>query len=336
MRPWLALALVACSSKTADPAPPDDAEPHYDYPLDAELRVDQLQAKSTHNSYHVETPGNTLIDWHYSHQPLDVQLDKLGVREVELDLHLEDGVMHVFHLKAIDEQTTCFLFTDCLATIKRWSDGHRGHHLLVVQMETKGGIAGAYEPYFDELHREILAVWPEKRILTPAKLQGGYGSIKEALQKRGWPTLGETRGMILFGMDERGDIQDAYTHGHKDLAGRLVFPDSDPADPYAAFAVANDPTADADRIKGCLAAHMLVRTRADADGAEAAKNDTARQKAAVASGAHFVSTDFPAKVAGMDYWFDLAGGTPSRCNPLTAPKNCSARDVESPQQLLTP
>ena len=334
----LALLLVACGGKTeAQPAPPvEDVQPRYDYPRDGELRVDQLQAKATHNSYHLEPPNNKLIDWKYTHAPLDVQLDKLGVREVELDLHLEDGVFRVFHLKNFDDKTTCDLFSECLAVIKRWSDGHRGHHLLVVQMEAKGGAPGAFEGYFDELHREILSVWPEKRILTPAKLQGSYPTIKAALAARGWPKLGETRGMILFAMDERGDTQAAYTHDHKDLNGRLVFPDADPADAYAAFSVANDPTSDAKLIQQAIAAHMLVRTRADSDGTEAAANDTTRQKTALASGVNFVTTDFPVKVAGADYFLEIPGGTPSRCNPLTAPKDCSSRDIESPQQLLTP
>ena len=45
------------------------------------------------------------------------------------------------------------------------------------------------------------------------------------------------------------------------------------------------------------------------------------------SPAHFISSDFP--YAQQDgYWFDLTGGAPSRCNPVTAPPTCRAEDIE--------
>ncbi len=332
-----ALLLSACTEDvTVSPAPFDD-QPRYDYPLDGELRVQHVQVKSTHNSYHVETPGNKLQAWNYTMQPLDVQAGAEGVRHVELDITLgPDGVFHVFHIAVLDAHTTCEMFADCLRTVKRWSDAHRGHHLFVVQIEPKDAVQTDYEAYFKELHAEILSVWPEGRILTPAALKGRAPSIAAAIAKDGWPTLGATRGKVLFAMDNHAEMQAAYTHDHTSLDGRLVFPDSDPGDPYAAYAVRNDPVADAPAIAAALAANMLVRTRADADSVEAASNDRTHQTAALASGAQFVSTDYPAKVAGKDYWLDIPGGTPSRCNPVTAPKKCTARDVESPKQLVTP
>jgi hypothetical protein len=177
-------------------------------------------------------------------------------------------------------------------------------------------------------------VWPEHRLITPAFIKGEHPSIAAALVD-GWPTLGELRGRVLFTLDDKGERQQAYSHGGKDLAGRLIFPNSDPGDGFAAVAIINDPF-DADRISAALAAHMLVRTRADADGVEAQANDTTMQKAALASGAHFVSTDFPVKVDGTEYWLEIQGGTPSRCNPVTRATNCTSNDVENPDELLTP
>jgi hypothetical protein len=31
--------------------------------------------------------------------------------------------------------------------------------------------------------------------------------------------------------------------------------------------------------------------------------------------------------------FDIPGGTPSRCNPVTAPANCRSADIEDPSLL---
>jgi hypothetical protein len=75
---------------------------------------------------------------------------------------------------------------------------------------------------------------------------------------------------------------------------------------------------------------MLVRTRADWDLVQPLAGDTSVRDAALAGGAHFISTDFPAPVDGIDYWVDIPGGTPSRCNPITAPPECTAEAVEDP------
>ena len=49
--------------------------------------------------------------------------------------------------------------------------------------------------------------------------------------------------------------------------------------------------------------------------------------------AHLVSTDYPAKVDGLEYWVDIPGGTPARCNPITAPNWCQSTDIEDPDKL---
>ena len=331
----LVVALTACGAEQSPPSPPEDVQPSYDYPRDDELRFEHLQAKSTHNSYHVEPPNNDLQAWNYTHLPLDRQLDEQGVRHVELDLYMEDGVFRVFHLKLIDDHSTCDLFTECLTLIKSWSDAHRGHHPVVVQLELKSPPQGDPEAYFAELHGEILSVWPENRIVTPAFVKADRASVAEGLSE-GWPTLGQLRGKALFTMDDRGDLQRAYTHDRRDLEGRLLFPDSEPSDPFAAIMVANNPVADAQRIAEGLAAHMLVRTRCDSDGVEALEGDTSKRDAALSSGAPFISTDYPAKRPDFDYWVDVPGGTPSRCNPVTAPADCSSGDLERPSELATP
>ncbi|MBM4357696.1 MAG: hypothetical protein FJ096_06250 [Deltaproteobacteria bacterium] len=332
----VAITLAACGGSATTPSPPpSDVQPSYDYPKDDQLRLDHLQAKATHNSYHVEPPNNDLQAWNYTHLPLDRQLDEQGVRQVELDLYFEEGTFRVFHLKLIDDRSTCDTLAECLAALKGWSDAHRGHHPLVVQLELKSEPKGDPEPYFEELHRTILSVWPEPRIVTPAFVQGDHGSVAEALAS-GWPTLGKLRGKVLFAIDNKGELQRAYTHDRKDLDGRLLFPDSDPGDPFAAYLVANDPVGDADRIAKGLAAHLLVRTRSDGDGVEAKANDPTKRDAALASGAHFISTDYPAKRPDFAYWVDIPGGTPSRCNPVTAPADCVSEDLERPALLDSP
>jgi hypothetical protein len=68
-------------------------------------------------------------------------------------------------------------------------------------------------------------------------------------------------------------------------------------------------------------AGLIVRTRADADTAEARRNDRSRQQAAFASGAQYVSTDYmqPDPRFGP-YEAHLPGGGRARLDPLSKPK----------------
>ena len=304
----------------------------FDYPLDDVLRFQHLQAKSTHNSYHIEPDGSTLQDWAYTHLPIDQQFDQQGVRHVELDVRFDsaNGRFEVYHLPVIDEVTTCRLFTDCIAAGKAWSDAHRAHHPVVFQLEFKDSLPPDPEPYFAAIHAEVLSVWPESRIITPALVKGSAESVFAAISDHGWPTLGELRGKALFTIDNGGALRDAYTHDGTDLQDRLMFPESEPGAPYAASTVLNDPLGNADAIAAAVAANMLVRTRADSGGAEAIAGDTTRLEAALASGAHFITTDFPAKVEAHDYWVEIPDGMPSRCNPVTGPRSCTSIAIEDP------
>jgi hypothetical protein len=74
---------------------------------------------------------------------------------------------------------------------------------------------------------------------------------------------------------------------------------------------------------------FLVRTRADTDTIDARKNSTTRRDKALASGAQFVSTDFPvARDDFSPYRVALPGDVAARPNPVTRP-NEPIRDLEA-------
>jgi len=301
----------------------------YDYPLDDVLRVNHLQAKGTHNSYHVFTEGSDIPDWMYTHLPLEAQLSTQGVRKFELDTRYIEASdrFEVFHLGLVDEATTCRVFVDCLSALEGWSSRFPGHHPLFVMIEPKDAPPdpGA-EDYFAKLEGEILSVWPRERILTPDDVKGDSTTLREAILTRGWPTLGSARGKILFLVNDTDSFRDPYTHGGKDLDGRLMFVESSPDDPFAATLILNDAAADKTAIEAGVKAGFLVRTFAD--GAPA--GDPEKRDLALATGAHLLSSDFPAPVERGGYSLEIPGGTPSRCNPLVAPPECTSKDIEDP------
>lgn len=302
------------------------------HPLDDVLRFDHLQAKGTHNSYHVQT---TAVDaWSYTHVPLDQQLGAQGVRQFELDVSWDDatGAHSVEHVAELDAGTTCATFVDCVGVLEAWSAAHPAHHPILVLVETKDAwFPETGAAHLDALDAELLSVWSEARLVRPADLlEDGAPDLQTALQERGWPVLGTSRGRALFVLHDDGERREAYV---ADLASRPMFPDAmgDPALPYAAVHTMNDPADPA--IADVVGLGHLVRTRCDSDTVQARENDPTMRDLALASGAQFVSTDFPAPVEGTDYRVEIPDGTPSRCNPLTAPAVCTSLAIEDPAEL---
>ena len=329
----LAALWLGCEAPGASLGPPDDSA--FEYPHDDELRIHHLQVKGTHNSYHVETTDGAVQDWAYTHAPLDEQAACQGVRQFELDVSRQaDGTFAVFHVPLVDEGTTCSTFRECLGALRAWSDDNPAHHPLFVMVEPKDPFdADTVEAYFEDLEAAIEDVWPRERIVTPDAVKGDRGSVREALEDEGWPTLGEARGKILLWLLEIGDYRTAYTHGDTSLDGRLMFVKSDMDHPYGAILIRDDPVGEADEIRAGVLDGFLVRTRADNGGDEAVAGDLSRFEAALDSGATFISTDHAVPAEGMDYDITLPGGTPSLCNPVTSPSECTPEALENPAFL---
>ncbi len=153
---------------------------------------------------------------------------------------------------------------------------------------------------------------------------------REGLAANGWPTIDASRGKILVVLHDGGNWRDSYVAAG--TRGHVLFPDAfdDLEAPFAAVHTLNDPTGDAATIAAALDAGHLVRTRADSDNVEPFAGDDTRAMAALASGATIISTDYPPPMGELDYVFEIPVGTPSRCNPRTAPADCTPADIETP------
>jgi len=315
----------------------DAPEPSITHPQDDILSLHDVQALGTHNSYHIE-PELPLQAWAYSHLPLDEQLGIQGVRQFELDVYYdsEREVFEVYHLFSVDQDTTCETLTRCLEVMKRWSDAHPGHHPFLVLIEVKGSLADdQHISLLRHLETQILSIWPWTRLLYPDLVTGGQSSLRDALNDHGWPPLGAVRGRAIFILHESGRLRTIYTKNQTTTVGRVLFPDAygDIDSPLAAFHSINDPIGGRGAIERSVRAGHLVRTRADADGVQAAALDYTQFEAALASGAHFISTDFPFPATADTYGVTIPGGTPSRCNPLSTHPSCDALDLENPNLL---
>lgn len=324
MTRWFAVwAGVACTSN-------EPADVVYG-PLDDVLRFDHVQALGTHNSYHGQQPLGR-PEWDYVHQPLWRQAHELGVRQFELDLYWNDetATFDVLHVPVVDDASVCPTLRGCLWDLKVWSDSAPGHHPILAFFEVKDVVddADVARERLDAIEELVVSVWPRERLITPDDVRGEWPSVSEALDADGWPTLGALRGRAVFVLHEGGLYRDVYTEGGADVPGGLLFQNArdDESAPYAAFVNVDDP--DAAHIAALIDRGILVRTRADSDTVEARASDTTRRDRALATGATFVSTDFPSPHPDTGYVVQIPGGTPSRCNPRTAPPECTSEAVE--------
>jgi hypothetical protein len=291
-----------------------------------ELRINQLQFIGTHNSYHVRAKPSKFRSLNYSHAPLDVQLDR-GVRSVELDLHDRDGVFEVFHVVKIDEGTTCRRLSDALETVRKWSDTHPRHLPISVLFELKKdgtGLDPRIRPFdaasLDRLDQLLRSVFPAARCITPDDVRGSVATLREAVTKKGWPTLSASRGKIFFILHDEGKLREFYTHGHPSLRGRAMFVRSDETRDDAATLVVDDP--DNPDIPRLVNAGYFIRTRADSDLHTDRPDEPSRRDAALASGAQIVSTDFPTgePQGGTGYLVEFSKSAPARVNPVNGPE----------------
>jgi hypothetical protein len=307
------------------------------------LRLNQLQFVGTHNSYHVRPPEKTLKavaslrsdakEWDYTHAPLDVQLDR-GVRSFELDLHYKQGIFEVFHVPMFDSGTTCPKLSDAVATVRAWSDKHPDHLPISFLCEIKSegpkldrAIKEVDAEGFEKLDATIRAAFPDKHLLAPDDVRGSDETLRGAVQQRGWPKVAECRGRVFFILHDAGKNRDIYTAGHPSQRGRAMFVRSDERRDDCATMVLDNPR---DRsIPKMVERGCIVRARADAGLKPDTKREPSGREAAFASGAHIVSTDFPAGEphAGDGYTVEFAGGAPARVNPVNGPEALRGKPV---------
>ncbi len=294
----------------------------------------------------------------YGHGPLEQQLDA-GIRALELDIHddpqgtllahppfldalaaagkkpdrpwdvsakmLQPGFKTV-HKPAYDPRSSCPVFADCLSEIASWSKAHPDHFPIVLMIEVKAddpACAGLCDDGWKRLKKALSDAF-DRSLLRP----GDVGAQ--------WPRLKNIRGRIMVMLLD----QETHAHSYRAETDRdgndIIFTAARPPkatplrpDPHDRIAILPTPTdpriADAQRLD------MLVYTRADADTEEARSNDGRRRAGAFASGATFISTDYPdpdPRFSPYEVRFD--GGTFIRCNPVTARQLCGEQLANAP------
>jgi len=265
-------------------------------------------------------------------RPLTEQLERLGMRHFELDLFRDpDGTLYrspscyqialeqkidvlpfdpdqrlhqpgikVLHSPDFDFRTHVYTLGDALSELNRWLKAHPDEGPLFVLLELKSAsFSPATKPLpwttaaIEELEASLLEEFSRDQILAPDDVRAGKPTLRDAVQGTGWPTVADSRGKVVFLLDNEDSVLDAYLAKSEILEKRLLFASVAASHPAAAWMKRNDPIASFDEIGSLVRQGFLVRTRADSGTKEARENDTYRRERAIQSGAQLISTDYP-------------------------------------------
>ena len=246
----------------------------------------------------------------------------------------------ILHIPDFDFNTTNYTLVSALTEIKKWSDAHPNHFPVFINIEAEVETPGDMVPMLrsltkaarfdsvaaDELDKEVRSVFgdPLQGVVTPDMVRGNYATLEQAVLAGNWPTINEARGKVIFIIDGDSRTGYAYAKGHPSYKGRTMFAYADPGKPEAAFVILNDPEPQFAEIQKRVKQGYIVRTRSDGGTHEAREGNYKPMKAALASWAQIVSTDYyvPDKRAGQKGWTDyhvqLPGNAPARVDSISA------------------
>ncbi len=248
-----------------------------------------------------------------------------AVPEPDPDGAMTKPGLKIIHAPDIDFFTTVKTFVEALEQVKAWSDLHPKHIPIMIMVEVKQDrvmpIFTKPMPFdaaaLDSIDQEIQSVFPIDRIITPDSVRGDSENLRDVVTGTGWPLLDQVRGKVIFALDNGGQVRDEYLQDHPSLKGRLLFVSVDADHPAAAFMKLNDPVGGFDHIQAMVKQGFLVRTRADSDTRQARDNDSTTRDKAFASGAQYISTDYPEPDRSLsDYVVEFPDQSVARSNPI--------------------
>lgn len=328
---------VGCGDDTSTSSPTPDAVSDTDTVSDADADVEpggpndtlkdsiafnELVMRCTHNSYHRRPDFDVVpATFDYGDLPLSDQLDA-GVRAFELDIHTGEN-FPVLHIPVIDPNSVCADLEVCFGDIASWSERNPTHQMLVVWIEVKDELDAGTITDYAELDRVIRTAIGEERIYTMDDFMRGEASPRAALDAKGWPTVGETRGRVAVVLL---DVDEPHYGSYRAYAGddeRAMFSRAraeDYEEPWAVFAKIDNPSR-GDEIQAALDFDMMVASNTgaadDTDEANESQLDDGLE-----NGTHMLCDDFPVARAGDRYSLDRLSFFPSGCNAKTASADC--------------
>jgi len=207
----------------------------------------------------------------------------------------------VLHIADIDYETNYHTLEVALEELQSWSERNPMHCPIFINIEIKATSPADLSPFlrflgfkratkftastFNLLDSLVTTIFAPDQLYTPIQMKKNYSSIRERINKEGWPLLSDSRGKVFIILE--GDNIDLYDNKGE----RPLFVYGDQADVNTLFLLRNDPIDNEIQINK-LTDEYIVRTRTDAGTLEARANNHERFNAALNSNAQILSTDY--------------------------------------------
>jgi len=207
----------------------------------------------------------------------------------------------VLHIADIDYETNYHTLEDALEELQSWSERNPMHCPIFINIEIKATSPADLSSFlrflgfkratkftastFNLLDSLVKSIFAPDQLFTPSQMKKNYSSIRERINKEGWPLLSDSRGKVFIILE--GDNIDLYDNKGE----RPLFVYGDQADVNTLFLLRNDPIDNEIQINK-LTDEYIVRTRTDAGTLEARANNYERFNAALNSNAQILSTDY--------------------------------------------
>ncbi|MEZ4466195.1 MAG: Ca2+-dependent phosphoinositide-specific phospholipase C [bacterium] len=173
-----------------------------------------------------------------------------------------------------------------------------------------------------ELDAAILGILSRDQVFTPDDLRGARASVRDAVLADGWPPLAAVRGRASSSRCSTPAPTAPPTWARpptsraRPALRRRRWPRRSPRRPLQ-----DQRRHQRRRPRRGPPPASLVTSNVDA--ADDPPEDRAAPGRHAGNGVHFLSSDRPAPASPDDTdWLDIPGGTPARCNPVTAPAGC--------------
>lgn len=257
---------------------------------------------------------------------------------------LEQPGFKVLHAPGFDFATNSPTLEVALQEIQAWSKSSPGHLPVMVLLELKESAPGpsgvqpvAFTPeLLRQLHSLIESSVPREQCLIPQDLcEPDDSCVRDAVLAHGWPLLKNIRGRLFFCLDNEGSWTSRWLQAMESVTAPRVFVSVPPEHPQAAWLKRNDPEHQFSEIQSLVQRNFLIRTRADADTLQSRSGETQRRELAFASGAQYISTDFPvADSRFTDYAVRWPKHAIARRNPVA--KHSDTPITETTEWLYEP
>jgi len=211
----------------------------------------------------------------------------------------------IMHIPDVDFNTNYISFKDALKDVKAFSEQNPNHLPITILLEMKTETIDDYLPNlgfstalpwdltaFLTMESEILDVFSKDDIIKPDDIRKNETTLRAGVLNYGWPTVGESRGKVMFVFSNLSNQNNIYRTNAPSLENRLCFTNTGPNNDDAAFLMYNNAINQYDQIVQAVADGFIVRTRTDVGTIEARNGDYTTFNAALASGAQFLSTDY--------------------------------------------